>query len=120
MLPVEYQPTEQYIDLFHETLRQSAKKVALAVAIVSEMIVSRRGLSTVLVSLARAGTPIGILIKRYIAERYKVDLPHYSISIIRGKGIDENAILYILQSMDLMLICSLWMGGQEKGLSVGC
>ncbi|MNC40617.1 Cysteine protease StiP precursor [compost metagenome] len=26
-----------------------------------------------------------------------MDLPHYSISIIRGKGIDENAILYILQ-----------------------
>lgn len=101
MLPIEYQPTKQYIDLFHETLQQSAKKVALAVAIVSEMIVARRGLSTVLVSLARAGTPIGILIKRYIAERYEVDLPHYSISIIRGKGIDENAILYILQKHGL-------------------
>ncbi|MHA6532217.1 cysteine protease StiP family protein [Paenibacillus sp. BAC0078] len=98
MLPVEYQPTEQYIELFHETLRQSAGKVALAVAVVSEMIVAKRGLDhTVLVSLARAGTPIGVLIKRYIAERYGADLPHYSISIIRGKGIDENAILYMLQ-----------------------
>jgi hypothetical protein len=27
-----------------------------------------------------------------------LDLAHYSISIIRGKGIDENAILYILQN----------------------
>lgn len=98
MLPVEYQPTEQYIELFHETLRQSAEKVALAVAVVSEMLVAKRGLDhTVLVSLARAGTPIGVLIKRYIAERYGADLPHYSISIIRGKGIDENAILYMLQ-----------------------
>lgn len=98
MLPVEYQPTEQYIQLFQETLLQSAEKVALAVAVVSEMIVARRGTNhTVLVSLARAGTPIGVLIKRYIAERYGADLPHYSISIIRGKGIDENAILYILQ-----------------------
>ena len=26
-----------------------------------------------------------------------MDLPHYSISIIRGKGIDENALLYMLQ-----------------------
>ncbi|WP_019914047.1 cysteine protease StiP family protein [Paenibacillus sp. HW567] len=98
MLPVEYQPTEQYIELFHETLRQSAGKVALAVAVVSEMIVAKRGLEhTVLVSLARAGTPVGVLIKRYIAARYGVELPHYSISIIRGKGIDENAVLYMLQ-----------------------
>lgn len=97
MLPVEYQPTERYIALFRETLEQSAEKVALAVAVVSELIVARRGLGGVLVSLARAGTPVGVLIKRYIAERYGVDLPHYSISIIRGKGIDENAILHILQ-----------------------
>jgi hypothetical protein len=101
MLPVEYQPTEQYIELFHETLEQSSEKVALAVAVVSEMIVAQRGLHSVLVSLARAGTPIGVLIKRYIAERYGADLPHYSISIIRGKGIDENAILYILQKHGL-------------------
>lgn len=98
MLPVEYQPTEQYIELFHETLQHMAKKVALAVAVVSEMIVAQRGTAnTVLVSLARAGTPIGVLIKRYILERYEADLPHYSISIIRGKGIDENAVLYMLQ-----------------------
>ncbi|WP_238650710.1 cysteine protease StiP family protein [Paenibacillus piscarius] len=98
MLPVEYQPTEQYIGLFHDTLRHTAGKVALAVAVVSEMIVARRGIAnTVLVSLARAGTPIGVLIKRYILAQYGADLPHYSISIIRGKGIDENAILYMLQ-----------------------
>jgi hypothetical protein len=97
MLPVEYQPTRQYIELFHETMTGAAEKVAQEVAVVSEMIVAKRGLNCVLVSLARAGTPIGVLIKRYIAERYGVDLPHYSISIIRGKGIDENAILYMLQ-----------------------
>ncbi|MDQ0196549.1 cysteine protease StiP family protein [Paenibacillus wynnii] len=101
MLPVEYQPTDAYIELFHETLRQSSRKVALAVAVVSELIVAQRGLNTVLVSLARAGTPIGVLIKRYIAYRYGVELPHYSISIIRGKGIDENAVIYMLQKHGL-------------------
>ncbi len=50
----------------------------------------------VIVSLARAGTPYGILIKRYLKFKYKVDIPHYSISIIRGKGIDSNALKYIL------------------------
>ncbi|BBH22896.1 hypothetical protein Back11_42410 [Paenibacillus baekrokdamisoli] len=97
MLPVEYQPTDDYIRLFHDTLVYSASKVALAAAVVAELIVRKRGLNVVLVSLARAGTPIGILIKRYIELTYKVSVPHYSISIIRGKGIDENAILYMLQ-----------------------
>jgi len=97
MLPVEYKPTEDYIKLFHESLEYSAKKVALAVAVVSEKIIINRGKNIVLVSLARAGTPIGILIKRYLEKKYSVSIPHYSISIIRGKGIDENAIAYILK-----------------------
>ena len=97
MLPVEYQPTDDYIRLFHDTLVHSASKVARAAAVAAELIVSNRGLNVVLVSLARAGTPIGILIKRYIELKYSVTVPHYSISIIRGKGIDENAVLYMLQ-----------------------
>ncbi|WP_256761682.1 cysteine protease StiP family protein [Cohnella sp. WQ 127256] len=97
MLPIEYRPTDAYIQLFHETLHLTARRVAEAVAIVSEQIVSKRGTSLVLASLARAGTPIGVLIKRYIQAYYQVDVPHYSISIIRGKGIDENAIKYMLR-----------------------
>jgi len=97
MLPIEYRPSEAYIRLYHETLRRSARKVAEAVAVVSEQIVAKRGTSAVLVSLARAGTPIGVLVKRYIEAYYGVALPHYSISIIRGKGIDENALKYILR-----------------------
>lgn len=98
MLPIEYEPTKEYLDLFHATLRQSASKVAEAVRVVSELILKRNGPKIVLVSLARAGTPIGVLIKRYLLELHDLDLPHYSISIIRGRGIDENAILYILQN----------------------
>jgi hypothetical protein len=98
MLPVEYQPSEAYIRLFHESLTRVAQQVAAAVAIVSEQIVMKRGTNLVLVSLARAGTPIGVLIKRYIKTYYEQDLSHYSISIIRGKGIDENAIKYILMN----------------------
>ncbi|MDP4098056.1 cysteine protease StiP family protein [Paenibacillus sp. P96] len=98
MLPVEYQPTQDYLDLFHRTLQSSAKKVALAAGVVAELIIKKRGCNVVLASLARAGTPIGILIKRYVEKTYGITLPHYSISIIRGKGIDENAILYMLQN----------------------
>ncbi|TFE22832.1 cysteine protease StiP family protein [Cohnella luojiensis] len=99
MLPVEYRPSDAYIQLFQETLNATARRVAEAIAVVSEQIVSKRGLSSlVLVSLARAGTPVGVLIKRYIQATYRVDLPHYGISIIRGKGIDENALKYILRT----------------------
>jgi len=97
MLPLEYQPEPEYLALFHKTLQASAKKVALAAGVVAEKILQCKGPSVVLVSLARAGTPIGILIKRYLKEKYALDLPHYSISIIRGKGIDENALRYILR-----------------------
>lgn len=97
MLPVEYQPTPEYIQLFHETLAESAEKVALAAGVVSELILHKRGKNLVLASLARAGTPIGILMKRYLMQQYGLDVPHYSISIIRGKGIDENALKYIFQ-----------------------
>ncbi|WPP41866.1 cysteine protease StiP family protein [Paenibacillus hunanensis] len=97
MLPEEYQPTEEYVGLFHKALEHSATQVALAAGVVSECMMRKRGRQLVLVSLARAGTPVGILIKRYMQQVYGLDVPHYSISIIRGKGIDENALKYILQ-----------------------
>ncbi|MBU8878957.1 cysteine protease StiP family protein [Bacillus sp. FJAT-29790] len=97
-LPIEYQPPENYLQLFRETLKEYKQKVALCTGIVGEQIYQLKGKNTVLVSLARAGTPIGILIRRYLLERYNQDLPHYSISIIRDRGLDENAIHHILKS----------------------
>lgn len=96
MLPVEYEPSQQYMDLFYSALKTTNKKLAIATGVVSERIIKDRGTDIVLVSLARAGTPAGILIKRYIKYVYNLDIPHYSISIIRDRGIDENALLYII------------------------
>lgn len=95
-LPIEYQPPTEYVDLFWKTAMEYKQKVALSIGIVAEQIYQSKGKQAVLVSLARAGTPVGILIKRYIGQRYGVSLPHYSISIIRDRGIDENALKYIL------------------------
>ncbi|CAM5648169.1 Cysteine protease StiP OS=Lysinibacillus sphaericus OX=1421 GN=stiP PE=4 SV=1 [Lysinibacillus sphaericus] len=65
-LPVEYLPSEAYMTLFYQTLEDYAERIALAVGVVAQQIVARQGLEhLVLVSLARAGTPIGILIKRF-------------------------------------------------------
>ncbi|MBS4536931.1 cysteine protease StiP family protein [Clostridium sp. D2Q-11] len=96
MLPIEYKPSEEYIKLFYESLEKFKEDIAIYTGVVSERIIKNRGKDIVLASLARAGTPIGILIKRYIKFKYNIDVPHYSISIIRGKGIDENAIKYMI------------------------
>ena len=48
-----------------------------------------------LVSLARAGTPVGVVLRRALARR-GVDAPHYSVSIVRGRGIDRRALEYII------------------------
>lgn len=100
MLPIEYEPTEEYIELFHKVLDDTKEKVAEAAAHVSELVYHRKKGQVVLVSLARAGTPIGILMKRYLESRYAISVPHYSISIIRGRGIDQNALQYILDRHD--------------------
>nr|WP_066505480.1 cysteine protease StiP family protein [Abyssisolibacter fermentans] len=97
MLPIEYKPSEKYMDIFYKGLKQNRNKIAVAVGVVAERILALRGEDLVFVSLARAGSPAGILLKRYLKYKYDIDIPHYSISIIRGKGIDENSIKYILR-----------------------
>lgn len=97
MLPLEYRPTEDYIRIYKESLEIFGQNTADAIARVSDKIVGIKGRDVVLVSLARAGTPLGILICRYIRKKYGFQCPHYSISIIRDRGIDRNAINYILE-----------------------
>ena len=97
MLRVEYEPTAQYIALYERALHRHAPVAARAVRNVAEQIYAVKGKNAVLVSLARAGTSIGVLIRRYLRQRYQVDVPHYTISIIRGRGIDHNAMRWILE-----------------------
>lgn len=99
MLPVEYQPDAGYVRLFQDTLHASAARLATAVGLVSELVLDRmptRDTAPVLVSLARAGTPIGILMRRWYALQ-GLDAPHYTVSIVRGAGIDTVALDHILQ-----------------------
>lgn len=97
MLPLEYKPTEKYMEIYNEALQTLSYKTANATAILADKLYEKYGNQLVIVSLARAGTPIGILLKRFIEYKYKITVPHYSISIIRGKGIDNNAINYIVE-----------------------
>ena len=96
MISKESIPSEDIKNIFLNILNRDKRLIAYYVAKISEIIYRQKGNNLVIVSLARAGTPYGILIKRYLKLKYKVDIPHYSISIIRGKGIDANALKYIL------------------------
>lgn len=95
-LTEEYFPKKEYNDLFLSILENTAFDMASYIAKMSEAIYNEKGNDTVIVSLARAGTPFGVLVKNYIKFKHNVNVPHYSVSIIRDKGIDENAIIYIL------------------------
>ena len=97
MLPLEYKPSEKYMKAYEDALKNYSRITASAVASVAEKIYRKKGEKAVLVSLARAGTSIGVLIKRYLKSKYGITVPHYTISIIRGRGIDKNALNYILE-----------------------
>ena len=112
MLPLEYVPTIAYMQAYEEALKIFAEPVACAVGRLSDKIMEQKGTGTVLVSLARAGIPVGILVKHYIQKKYQKDLPHYAISIIRGKGMDANAMRYLLTryAPEQLLFVDGWIG----------
>ncbi|MEU5689148.1 phosphoribosyltransferase [Streptomyces venezuelae] len=99
-LPVEYQPSERYQELFRAALDTSAARIAQAVGTVTETVLAERSPRPVLVSLARAGTPVGVLMRRWAAHRHGLDLPHYAVSIVRGRGIDANALRWLAAHHD--------------------
>ncbi|MFJ9003866.1 phosphoribosyltransferase [Streptomyces canus] len=94
-LPVEYQPSDQYQELFLTALQESSARLAQAVGAVTEIVLQERSPRPVLVSLARAGTPVGVLMRRWAQFRHGLELPHYAVSIVRGRGIDANALRWL-------------------------
>ncbi|MFG2866724.1 phosphoribosyltransferase [Streptomyces sp. NPDC048338] len=99
-LPVEYQPSARYQELFQAALETSAARIARAVGTVTETVLAERPGTPVLVSLARAGTPVGVLMRRWAQARHGLDLPHYAVSIVRGRGIDTNALRWLAAHHD--------------------
>ena len=99
-LPVEYQPSAEYRALFDAALAGSAPRLAEAVGTVTELLLAERGRESVLVSLARAGTPVGILMRRWAQHFHGFDLSHYAVSIVRGRGIDHVALDHLVAHHD--------------------
>jgi hypothetical protein len=118
MLPLEYKPSARYVAEYERALRDFASETAGAVASLAEKIRIAKGDGVALVSLARAGTPIGTLLKRYLLRKYGVDAPHYTLSIVRGRGIDGVAMRYVLDrhAFDDIQFVDGWTG---KGAILG-
>ncbi|OZF49972.1 phosphoribosyltransferase [Rhodococcus sp. 14-1411-2a] len=99
-LPVEYQPDLAYRELFEKVLQESASRLAVAVGTVTEVVLAERGHDIALASLARAGTPVGILMRRWAFSAHGLEIPHYAVSIVRDRGIDAVALRYLAEHHD--------------------
>ncbi len=99
-LPIEFQPDDAYYELFHASVRESSARIAHAVGVVSEILLAERGRGLVLASLARAGTPVGVLIRRWLDRFHDLEVAHHAVSIVRGRGIDALALRYLATHHD--------------------
>jgi hypothetical protein len=109
-LPIEYRPTAEYEELFEALLESHRDRIALLTRVLARKVLDARA-DPVLVSLARAGTPVGVLLRRALA-REGVDAPHYTISIVRGRGLDTRALSYVLERHhpDRVVFVDGWTG----------
>lgn len=89
-------PTADYLALFYAAVEANAARMAADLLRLTSQIRAARGANITLVSLARAGTPVGVLLRRLLARLCGVDVPHYCISIIRDRGVDAHALDHIL------------------------
>lgn len=100
MIAPEAIPDAGYMALYHAALARNGARLAQDVASLAAALAQRcPDREIVLVSLARAGTPIGVLLARTL-RAWGHRAVHYSVSIIRDRGIDPVALAYIADRHD--------------------
>lgn len=107
MLTLEQAPTAIHEQLYQQALEQGTTRTATDIANLAytlqqnfqQTISPERPL--VLISLVRAGLPVGVLLQRALADAnssYALPSVHYGISIIRDRGLDAVALQMILDT----------------------
>ncbi len=100
MIAPERPPDAAYLALYRAALRRNGARLSRDVATLAARIAERAtGGEVVLASLARAGTPIGVLLLRTLRAQ-GLRVAHYSLSIIRDRGIDLAALRHIAARHD--------------------
>lgn len=109
----EDKPSCAYENIFRESILENSSLIArLIINMARQIVWSKCNDEIVLVSFARAGLPVGILLKRYLEKILNREIPHYGISIIKDKGIDRNALNYVLKrhNADSIIFVDGWTG----------
>ncbi|WP_426115730.1 cysteine protease StiP family protein [Massilia sp. PWRC2] len=96
MLSPEVLPSQRYLDVFRQACAANNDRMARDCLTLAALIAARRDGAITVVSLARAGTPVGVVLTRLLNGVLERQAHHYSVSIIRDRGIDSNALAYIL------------------------
>lgn len=96
MISVESAPSDAHVSLYNMAMTLYAKRMAedvrkLACGIEAAL----PNQEIILVSLVRAGVPLGVLLKREL-HNLNVACEHYGVSIIRDRGIDVEAMNMII------------------------
>jgi len=95
MISLEKAPTAEYMDLFERAMSGGAGRMGVESARLAHAIAAEVEGPITLVSLVRAGVPLGVVLNRAIKALGR-DVEHFGVSIIRDKGIDHEAMRYIL------------------------
>ena len=97
MIGPEDAPTRERMRLFRESLAANGPRLARDLVTLTAMLAeSAPGGELTITSIARAGTPIGVLLTRLLRAQFGPErVRHYSISVIRDRGIDLHALDFI-------------------------
>jgi hypothetical protein len=99
MIAPERVPGDAYLALYDAALARNGARLAGDISSLAAHLAARSGREVVIASLARAGTPIGVLLLRALRAA-GVAATHYSLSIIRDRGIDTQALRHIAARHD--------------------
>lgn len=111
MLSREQKPDIRYQSIFEQALLRYGDRMGRDIAQLAVDLKDRIDGPITLLSLVRAGVPIGVLLHRALGLLGRQS-KHYGISIIRDKGIDLNAIHHVLKdhSAQSILFVDGWTG----------
>ncbi|KFI08084.1 cysteine protease StiP family protein [Massilia sp. BSC265] len=96
MLSPESAPSPRYMAVFEDACRANNTRMAADCLRLATLVDERRTGPITIVSLARAGTPVGVVVARLLREVFQRETIHYSVSIVRDRGIDRAALRHIL------------------------
>jgi hypothetical protein len=92
MIGPEHAPSEAYLAAFRAAVNDNGDRLAADIRRLAAHIARTHTGEICLVSLARAGTPIGVLLRRALTREHGRRVRHASVSIIAGRGIDTRAL----------------------------